>query len=88
MLIHIVMEVDERPETQSAGPVSAHIDSGAADRAASAFNDPLRGKIDEIGHYAQVFPIELDLTAKGMELQQLRDEVIRQQSRMARGRRP
>jgi hypothetical protein len=87
VLIHIVTEVDERPESMSSGPVSAHIDLTIADHEAGKLNEPLRGKLSEVGHYFSVFPIELDLSAKGMELQALRDEIIRQQARMARGRR-
>lgn len=87
MKIYIVSEMDERDESLSSGPCTAHITEARAKHVADQFNNKLRGKADEAGHYAQVFAIELDLTADGMELQRLRDEVIRQQSRMARGRR-
>ena len=62
MLIHIVTEVDERPESMSSGPISAHVSESVANSNAAAFNEPLRGKVVEVGHYAQVFPITLDLT--------------------------
>jgi hypothetical protein len=61
MQIHIVTEMDERPDSVQSGPLSAHADPERAATAALAFNEPLRGNHHEAGHYAQVVPVELDL---------------------------
>lgn len=60
MIIYVVTEYDERDTALQSGPLSAHVDKARADVAARKFNAPKRGRLSEVGHYAQVLEIELD----------------------------
>ena len=84
MKIYIVSGLVDTPDEQSTATLSAHIDENAATQARSRYD---REHAGQLGRYAVVETVELDLTADGMELQRLREEVIRQQAQMARGRR-
>lgn len=82
MKIFLVHKMVDREDEQSSTTMSAHIDESCA--------ETRRKAIDDVGEhltYGVVEPVELDLSASGMELQQLRDEVIRRQAQLARGRR-
>lgn len=82
MKIHIVSKVVDREDEQSTTTVSVHIDADRAETRRKAIDD-----VREYMTYGVIETAELDLTGDGAALQQLRDEVIRQQARLARGRR-
>lgn len=60
MMIYVVTEYDDRDNALQSGPLSAHVDKARADAAARKFNALRRGRLREVGHYAQVLEIELD----------------------------
>lgn len=82
MKIYIVSGLVDTPDEQSTATLSAHVDEAVAREAAATYD---REHATDIGRYAVVEAVELDLSANGMELQRLREEVIHQQARMARG---
>lgn len=81
MKIHIVSKlVEDADGPVSANTVSAHIDPDRAEDARNTIDqDPAAG-------YGVIETVELDLSGHGSLLQALRDQVIRQQARLARGR--
>lgn len=90
MEIHIVSKVVDELDNPSSTIISAHLAKDRADIAAKAIaGTKVVSALGDLQRmtYGVVETAELDLTGNGAALQQLRDEVIRQQARLARGRR-
>lgn len=84
MKIYIVSGLVDTPDEQSTATLSAHIDEAAAREAAATYD---RQHATDIGRYAVVETVELDLTADGMELQRHGEPEVTLIVIEARGRR-
>lgn len=85
MKLYIVSKIVDSMTEPETTMVSAHIDKDQADAAAKTIaGRVVVGSALQGITYGVVEDVELDLTGDGPELTQLRDEVIRQQMRMAR----